>query len=103
MAEPVRVATYNIHKGVMRELFGLRRISQVHGLRHRKAGGVLAHAQDEVQPVARTGAHRAGDGGVLLPKLAEAGVHCVCAAWAALGSLSVRLFSKAFVAASSSS
>jgi endonuclease/exonuclease/phosphatase family metal-dependent hydrolase len=35
MAEPVRVATYNIDKGVMRELFGLRRIPQVHGLRSR--------------------------------------------------------------------
>jgi len=31
----LRVATYNIHKGVIRELFGLRRISSVHALRSR--------------------------------------------------------------------
>jgi endonuclease/exonuclease/phosphatase family metal-dependent hydrolase len=35
MSDPVRVATYNIHKGVMRERFGVRRIAQVHSLRHR--------------------------------------------------------------------
>jgi endonuclease/exonuclease/phosphatase family metal-dependent hydrolase len=31
----LRVATYNIHKGVIRDLFGLRRISSVHELRAR--------------------------------------------------------------------
>ena len=31
----LRVATYNIHKGVIRELFGLRRVSSVHALRSR--------------------------------------------------------------------
>lgn len=31
----LRIATYNIHKGVMRELFGLRRMSSVHELRAR--------------------------------------------------------------------
>jgi endonuclease/exonuclease/phosphatase family metal-dependent hydrolase len=31
----LRIATYNIHKGVMRELFGLRRLSSVHELRAR--------------------------------------------------------------------
>lgn len=31
----LRVATYNIHKGVVRELFGLRRVSIVHALRSR--------------------------------------------------------------------
>jgi endonuclease/exonuclease/phosphatase family metal-dependent hydrolase len=35
MSDTVRVATYNIHKGVMRERFGVRRIAQVHSLRHR--------------------------------------------------------------------
>jgi endonuclease/exonuclease/phosphatase family metal-dependent hydrolase len=32
---PIRVATYNIHKGVIRDLFGLRRVSSVHELRAR--------------------------------------------------------------------
>lgn len=31
----LRVATYNIHKGVIRDLFGLRRVSSVHELRAR--------------------------------------------------------------------
>ena len=31
----LRVATYNIHKGVIRELFGLRRVASVHDLRSR--------------------------------------------------------------------
>lgn len=31
----VRVATYNIHKGVIRDLFGLRRVSRIHELRDR--------------------------------------------------------------------
>lgn len=31
----LRVATYNIHKGVLRELFGLRRVPSIHELRHR--------------------------------------------------------------------
>lgn len=31
----LRVATYNIHKGVIRDLFGLRRVVSVHGLRAR--------------------------------------------------------------------
>jgi endonuclease/exonuclease/phosphatase family metal-dependent hydrolase len=31
----LRVATYNIHKGVIRDLFGIRRISSVHELRSR--------------------------------------------------------------------
>jgi endonuclease/exonuclease/phosphatase family metal-dependent hydrolase len=31
----LRVATYNIHKGVIRDLFGLRRVSSVHELRTR--------------------------------------------------------------------
>lgn len=31
----LRVATYNIHKGVVRELFGLRRVSRIHELRTR--------------------------------------------------------------------
>lgn len=31
----LRVATYNIHKGVIRDLFGLRRIASVHELRSR--------------------------------------------------------------------
>jgi endonuclease/exonuclease/phosphatase family metal-dependent hydrolase len=31
----LRVATYNIHKGVIRDLFGIRRISSVHELRAR--------------------------------------------------------------------
>ncbi|MFZ4757054.1 MAG: endonuclease/exonuclease/phosphatase family protein [Burkholderiaceae bacterium] len=31
----LRVATYNIHKGVIRELFGLRRVASVHELRSR--------------------------------------------------------------------
>jgi endonuclease/exonuclease/phosphatase family metal-dependent hydrolase len=31
----VRVATYNIHKGVLRDLFGLRRTSRIHELRAR--------------------------------------------------------------------
>jgi endonuclease/exonuclease/phosphatase family metal-dependent hydrolase len=33
--QPLRVATYNIHKGVVRELFGLRRVASVHALRNR--------------------------------------------------------------------
>ena len=31
----LRVATYNIHKGVINDLFGLRRVSTIHGLRAR--------------------------------------------------------------------
>ena len=31
----LRVATYNIHTGVLRELFGLRRVSSIHELRNR--------------------------------------------------------------------
>jgi endonuclease/exonuclease/phosphatase family metal-dependent hydrolase len=31
----LRVATYNIHKGVIRDLFGLRRVSRIHELRDR--------------------------------------------------------------------
>ena len=31
----LRVATYNIHKGVSRELFGLRRVTRIHELRAR--------------------------------------------------------------------
>ena len=31
----LRVATYNIHKGVVRDLFGLRRVSNIHELRAR--------------------------------------------------------------------
>lgn len=31
----IRIATYNIHKGVVRELFGLRRVSRIHELRGR--------------------------------------------------------------------
>lgn len=31
----LRVATYNIHKGVVRDLFGLRRVSRIHELRER--------------------------------------------------------------------
>jgi endonuclease/exonuclease/phosphatase family metal-dependent hydrolase len=31
----VRIATYNIHKGVLNDLFGLRRVSTIHGLRQR--------------------------------------------------------------------
>jgi endonuclease/exonuclease/phosphatase family metal-dependent hydrolase len=31
----LRVATYNIHKGVVRDLFGLRRVSNIHELRTR--------------------------------------------------------------------
>ena len=31
----LRVATYNIHKGVVRDLFGLRRVSRIHELRSR--------------------------------------------------------------------
>jgi endonuclease/exonuclease/phosphatase family metal-dependent hydrolase len=34
-AGALRIATYNIHKGVMRDLFGLRRTSSVHELRAR--------------------------------------------------------------------
>jgi endonuclease/exonuclease/phosphatase family metal-dependent hydrolase len=34
-AGTIRIATYNIHKGVMRDLFGLRRMSSVHELRAR--------------------------------------------------------------------
>jgi endonuclease/exonuclease/phosphatase family metal-dependent hydrolase len=34
-AGTLRIATYNIHKGVMRDLFGLRRTSSVHELRAR--------------------------------------------------------------------
>jgi endonuclease/exonuclease/phosphatase family metal-dependent hydrolase len=34
-ADPLRVATYNIHKGVIRDLFGLRRVTSVHELRAR--------------------------------------------------------------------
>jgi endonuclease/exonuclease/phosphatase family metal-dependent hydrolase len=34
-AGQLRVATYNIHKGVIRDLFGLRRVSSVHELRAR--------------------------------------------------------------------
>jgi endonuclease/exonuclease/phosphatase family metal-dependent hydrolase len=34
-AGQLRVATYNIHKGVIRDLFGLRRVSSVHELRGR--------------------------------------------------------------------
>jgi endonuclease/exonuclease/phosphatase family metal-dependent hydrolase len=34
-AGTIRIATYNIHKGVMRDLFGLRRTSSVHELRAR--------------------------------------------------------------------
>ena len=32
---PLRIATYNIHKGVIRDLFGLRRVASVHALRTR--------------------------------------------------------------------
>ncbi len=32
---PLRVATYNIHKGVSREFFGLRHVSRIHELRAR--------------------------------------------------------------------
>lgn len=37
MTTPVRlrVATYNIHKGVVRDFFGLRRVSRIHALRER--------------------------------------------------------------------
>ena len=31
----LRVATYNIHKGVIRDLFGLKRVASVHALRNR--------------------------------------------------------------------
>ena len=31
----LRVATYNIHKGVVREFFGLRRVARIHELRAR--------------------------------------------------------------------
>ena len=34
-AQAIRVATYNIHKGVLREFFGLKRISRIHELRAR--------------------------------------------------------------------
>jgi endonuclease/exonuclease/phosphatase family metal-dependent hydrolase len=33
--QAIRVATYNIHKGVLREFFGLKRISRIHELRAR--------------------------------------------------------------------
>ena len=31
----LRVATYNIHKGVLRDFFGLRRVARIHDLRAR--------------------------------------------------------------------
>jgi endonuclease/exonuclease/phosphatase family metal-dependent hydrolase len=34
-AKAIRVASYNIHKGVWRELFGLRKISRIHELREK--------------------------------------------------------------------
>ncbi len=33
--KPLRVATYNIHKGVLNDLFGLRRVATIHALRQR--------------------------------------------------------------------
>lgn len=35
VANTLRVATYNIHKGVLRDFFGLKRISRIHELRAR--------------------------------------------------------------------
>lgn len=35
MSTQLRVATYNIHKGVLRDLFGLRRVARIHELRAR--------------------------------------------------------------------
>lgn len=35
MPTQLRVATYNIHKGVLRDLFGLRRVARIHELRAR--------------------------------------------------------------------
>jgi endonuclease/exonuclease/phosphatase family metal-dependent hydrolase len=44
----LRVATYNIHKGVLRDFFGLRRVARIHDLRARlhELGGDLIFLQE---------------------------------------------------------
>jgi endonuclease/exonuclease/phosphatase family metal-dependent hydrolase len=44
----LRVATYNIHKGVLRDFFGLRRVTRIHDLRARlhELGGDLIFLQE---------------------------------------------------------